>query len=204
MIDDKQNDINTVIKRFNKILDNGLTFNQIKDRILFCWHNHIKTFPWEMYKEQNDIYNLNLLKSNKTYYHKNLLIKNKIGIVNHNIDTGELTNSPTKFFLEPRASYTLNEFVDYFYEQTNIDKIQNNRKRVSNFFLALLNTYDIDMLLFMTEACIRYTEEEKEIQLNGFNDYQPYAVRYLKEMKDNRFKSIGVNYVIRNRELLFN
>lgn len=201
MIGDKQ-DIDSIVKGFNRILDNGLTFNQVKDTILFCWHNNIKTFPWGMYKEQNDIYNTNLIKSDKVYYHKNLLIKNKIGIVNHNIDTGELTNSPTEFFLEPRASYTLNEFVDYFYEQTNIDKVQNNRKRVTNFFLSLLKTYDIDMLLFMTEACIRYTEEEKEIQLVGFNDYQPYAVRYIKEMKDNRFKSIGADYVIRNRKLL--
>jgi hypothetical protein len=131
------------------------------------------------------------------------LIKNKIGMVKHNIDTGELTNEPTTFFLEPRASYTLNEFVDYFYEITNIDQVQNDRKRVSNFFLALLKKYDIDMLLFMTEACIRYKEEGSQVQLVGFNDYQPYATSYLKEMQDNRIKSIGENYVYRNRKMLF-
>lgn len=157
-----------------------------------------------MIRDTNDnVYNTNLLKSSNVYYHKNLLIKNKIGIVKHDINTGELTNEPTTFFLEPRASYTLNEFVDYFYEVTNIDKLQNDRKRVSNFFLALLKKYDIDMLLFMTEACIRYKEEGSQVQLTGFNDYQPYATNYLKEMQDNRIKSIGENYVYRNRKMLF-
>lgn len=156
-----------------------------------------------MYKETNNIYHKNLLNSNKVYYHKNLLIKSKIGIVNYNIDTGELTNEKTEFFLEPRASYTLNDFINYFFDKTNINEEQNSKQRVTNFFIMLLKSYDIDTLLFMTEACIRYTEEEKEIQLNRFNDYQPYAIKYLKEMKDNRYKSIGTNYVIRDRTMLF-
>lgn len=144
---------------------------------------------------------VNLLTHGKTYYHKNLLIRNDVAPVNHDVDKGTLTNGTTEFFLEPRASYTMNELLDYTYTNLRIDTRQYPKKRVSALFLSLLNKYDIDTLLFMVEAAIRAQEYETMANLRAFDDYLPQALSYLEEIKQNRE---GVDYVLKTRRLLLN
>lgn len=193
------------VARFKKILDSGKTFDDIKERIYFCHRNNIHEFPWTMIKEpaSQDIAKVNLLKQNTIYFHKNLLVRNKIGLVIHNVDSGTLTNEKTEFFLEPRASYTIDELVNYIYEKTELDQEQYKYRRAVGLLNSMINTYGIDTVLFMTEAAIRDHEYgNTQIKLTQFIDYLPQANGYLEEITQNR--KPGEEYVIRNREMLFN
>lgn len=151
----------------------------------------------------NDNAQINVTCQDVIYYHKNLLVRNEVGVVIHDVDNGTLTNEKTEFFLEPRASYTIDELIKYIYDKVKVNQEQYSYRRAVGLLNSMVKSHSIDTVLFMTEAAIRDHEyNDTEVQLTQFTDYLPQAHKYLEEIIQNRKPSKA--YVIRNREMLFN
>ena len=160
-------------------------------------------FDWgitsKIKKEECDT---NILKSNEIYYHKNLLIRNGPNVVSQDLDSGEITNSETEFYLEPRASYTIKDVVDYFYEKTEADEKVYYRKRLYGYFKTFIKQHGLDTTLFIIEALGRQHEYTKtDITLEVILNYLPTAKEYLDEAMSNR-KQLGKPYVLKQRKML--
>ena len=194
-LNDKQ--VTKLIGWFNKILDNGYTFLDIKNEMIIAKKNNAD-IRWKIFsKPKPHGSNVNLLKSNIRYYHKELLIRNSPTVVDHDIDNGTLVSHNEDFFVEPSASYTMDEFIKYFYLKIHPDTIQYNPKRMTGFFTSMLNSFSIDVLLFMIEAISRNEERcGKAFTVNNIMDYYTIAQQYINDIKQN-CAQFGGNYVYR-------
>ena len=195
--------LNKMVLSFNKILDNGYVYQDIRNAIQQA-HNNGTDIPWKRYNAvvsfiSND---RNLLKSGTRYYHKNLIIRGSVPIVEHDIDKGTLVSRGTEFFVEPKASYTMNQLIDYFWDKTKVNQAQFNRQRVATFFQSLLRSYSIDNLLFIIEAAGRaYEDSRTTFTFRNFVDFNPIALGYMSDIKQSCAESGGSGYVYRKRLL---
>lgn len=188
----------SVIKKFAEILNNGYTFTMLLKDILLTFHNH-RDFDFNRYKKPCS---LNLIKQGVMYYHKELKIINTLPVVVHDVDAGTLTSTPTEFFVEPVASYTIEDLLKYFYSRTMADTAEFNTKRMSALFKHMIDKYGLDKLLFMIEAAARmYDSEHKVFTLADFDSYNSIATHYLEEIKNSCVFSGEDRYVPKRRVL---
>ena len=128
---------------------------------------------------------------------------NSLPIINHDIEKGTMTSSEVEFYLEPVASYTMNDLLQYFYSKGMADTQEYNPKRMMGMFKHLIDKYGLDKLLFMIEGATRmYEAEHKTFSVNDFESYNSTASQYLEEIKNNCKYSSGGHYVWRKRVLL--
>lgn len=95
----------------------------------------------------------NLLKSDRFYWHNALRIMPGPTKVYFDLNTGEITREREEWFLEMRASFTLDDLLDYYLAQFQLSRGQINENRYRGTFRYLLSLYDIDLLLFMVDCC---------------------------------------------------
>ena len=193
-------DTNTIISKFCNILDKGYTYNELRLDIL----NAIKKqsmFSFNKYNKQKKE-NCNLLKQGVMYYHKELKLMNSLPTVNHDINNGTITNNEIEYYLEPVASYTIEDLLKYFYSKNMADVNEYNHKRMAGIFKHIINKYGIDKTLFMIEHAARlYESEHKVFSLSSFESYNSIASQYLEEIKNNCKYSGGDKYVLKRRVL---
>jgi hypothetical protein len=198
---DKQKS-NQIIVKLSQFLDNGYTYEQLKKAILDSFHNNIP-FPHSKYSKPCK-QDGNLLKQGTMYYHKQLKLMNQLPVINHDIDSGTMTSSKVEYYLEPVASYTLDDLLKYFYSKGMADPIEYNYKRMHGMFKHMIDKYGLDKVLFMIEGAARmYESEQKVFTLQDFDSYSSTASGYLEEIKNNCKYSGGDKYVFRKR-VLFN
>lgn len=189
-----------VVKQFASILDNGYTYEIILRDILNAFYSNT---PLNFNKYSSPC-GLNLLKQGVMYYHKELKIINKLPVVVHDIDAGTLTSTPTEFFVEPRASYTLDDLTKYFCSKEMTDMQEYPIKRLQGILKHMVDKYGIDKVLFMIEACSRmFNAEKKWFSISDFDSYNSTASHYIEESRNNCTFSGEMNYVPRKR-VLFN
>ena len=187
-----------ILKRFAEILNNGYTFQAILKDILIAFKNNTD-FPFGKYNKKIDC---NLIKKGVMYYHKELKIMNSLPMIEHDIDKGTLTSSQVEFFVEPVASYTMDDLLKYFYSKGMADKVEYNPKRMSGMFKHMIGKYGLDKLLFMIEAAARmFNAEHKVFTLSDFDSYSSTASQYLEEIQNNCKFSGGDKYVPKRRML---
>ena len=191
---------NEIINRFCMYLNNGYTYEQLHKAILEAFHNK-QTFP--SYKDERPCkQDGNLLKQGTMYYHKELKLMNSLPVINHDIDKGTMTSNKVEYYLEPVASYTINDLLKYFYSKNMADVQEYNPKRMAGMFRHMIDKYGLDKLLFMIEGAARmYESEQKVFTLTDFDAYSSTASQYLEEIKNNCKYSGGDKYVYRKRVL---
>ena len=191
-----------IIYRFCKYLDNGYTYEELHKAILEAFHSK-QLFPNYRY-EKPCKHDGNLLKQGTMYYHKQLKLMNSLPVVNHDIDKGTMTSDKVEYYLEPVASYTINDLLQYFYSKNMADVQEYNPKRMAGMFKHMIEKYGLDKLLFMIEGASRMFESEHKVfTLTDFDSYSSTASQYLEEIKNNCKYSGGGKYVYRKR-VLFN
>ena len=127
---------------------------------------------------------------------------NTLPVVNHDIDKGTMTSSKAEYYLEPVASYTINDLLKYFYSKGMADEQEYNYKRMYGMFRHKIEQYGLDKVLFMIEAAARmFNSEHKIFSLSDFDSYSSVASSYLEEIKNNCKYSGGDRYVPRKRML---
>ena len=136
------------------------------------------------------------------YYHKELKLMNSLPVINHDIDKGTMTSEKVEYYLEPVASYTIDDLLKYFYSKNMADIQEYNPKRMAGMFKHMIDKYGLDKLLFMIEGAARmYESEHKVFTLVEFDSYSSTASQYLEEIKNNCKYSGGGTYVFRKRVL---
>ena len=181
-------------------LDNGYTYEGIRDAMLSYLHKK-QPFPHQKFSTPCK-HGENLLKQGVMYYHKQLKLMNSLPVINHDIDKGTMTSDKIEYYLEPVASYTMNDLLQYFYSKNMADTQEYNPKRMSGIFKHMIDKYGLDKLLFMIEGAARmYEAEHKIFTLNDFDSYSSTASQYLEEIKNNCKYSGGGTYVYRKRVL---
>lgn len=183
------------------ILNKGYTYDVVRGAIFEAFYNH-KPFPFDRFNQR---INQNLLQQNKflRYYHKELLLRNGFSEEVHDVDTGNITSSPVEFWVEPRASYTMDDLLAYFKKNIPYRQSQYSDNRLRGIFERYVKELGIDVTLFMIEHAIKMNGYEKtEFDYRRFDDYQPKAHEYLEENKNGVAYSGGAEYVSRKRMLL--
>ena len=192
---------NYIVSQFCSYLDNGHTYEYLRKAILQAFHNK-QPFPHYKYEKPNK--DGNLLKQGTMYYHKQLKLMNTLPVINHDIDKGTMTSEKVEYYLEPVASYTIDDLLQYFYSKNMADVQEFNPKRMAGMFRHMIDKYGLDKLLFMIEGAARmYESEHKVFTLTDFDSYSSTASQYLEEIKNNCKYSGGDHYVFRKR-VLFN
>lgn len=180
-------------------LDNGYTYAEIRSDILQAFHQHS---PLPFYKYNKPRQDGNLLKQGTMYYHKELKLLSPLPVITHDIDSGTMTSSKVDYYLEPVASYTMDDLLDYFYSKQMADTQEFNRKRMYGLFKHMVQKYGLDKLLFMIEGAARmFDAEYKVFTLADFDSYSSTADQYLEEIKNNSKYAGGDKYVYRKRVL---
>lgn len=181
------------------ILNQGYTYDVVRRAIFNSFYSH-QPFPIVSF---NKLVEGNLLRHSVRYYHKELIVRNEPQVYKHDVDTGDITSSITEFFVEPRASYTLQDLLTYFQNNVPYDKSLYSYNRLRGIFKNYVNKLGVEITLFMIEKAIRvYHEDGTQFDYKRFDDYQPIARQYLEENKNSVAYSGGADYVFRKRMLL--
>lgn len=191
-----------IMKMFCTFLDNGHTYEILQKEILKSFHNHVP-FPIAKFSK---IYNgdgCNLVKQGTIYYHKELKIMNSLPMIHHDVDSGTITNSQAEYYVEPVASYTLDDLLQYFYSKNIADTVEFNYKRMYGMFRHKLGVYGLDKLLFMIEAATRACEaNNRPFTLDNFDSHNQMASQYLEEIKNNCKFAGGENLYVKRKRML--
>lgn len=96
----------------------------------------------------------NLLKMTpkKIYYHNELRIIPKAPSFYFDLDSGEIKKEQSDYFLEMRASYTIDDLFNYVSKKQYFSKVVSNKSRVLGSLKYLIGKYDIDFLLFIIDT----------------------------------------------------
>lgn len=142
------NDKINIINKISEVLGNGSTSGDINNRIEKSNGSD---------REYNRFFSSikssgNLLKPNKFYYHNELRIVPGPPRREWNINTGEIENVTQEYYLEMRASYTVDDIVNYIKKKEFLAKTLIDTNRAKGSINFLLKKYDVDFLLFMVDT----------------------------------------------------
>lgn len=197
----KTEDSSNVLTLFKKILDLGHTYEELRNNILYCL-SHKQKLNLNSYSKKPIGFDSNLLKSNQRYYHKELKIMSGCAVVNHDIDSGTITSKHEEYYMEPVASYTINEIVEYLYSKDVIDRNEFSDKRVKGLIKYLVEKYDVDKTLFLIESACRKKEETHQyVNLANFDSLNLTAQTFIEDIKNNSRFYGGDKIVCRRRML---
>ena len=178
---------NNLVNIFNNYLDNGYTYSEIRNEIFSVFYKSNKDFRWYLFnnkKINND--NINLLKSNTPYFHNQLKLLNSLPIVEQNINKGTMVSRVSEYYLEPVASYTIQDFIQYFYKVMPVDKQSQVPSKLKGIFKYKIEQYGIDKLLFMTDIYAQDCEAEGSLFILGkWDDYSYKADSHIEAFKSN-------------------
>lgn len=135
-----------VLRRVNELLDNG-------------WTEYDMIHYW---RDQSEPVGGNLLRSDEFYWHNQLRVMPGPAKVEFDLDKGTITRKQEPWFLEMRASYTVEDLLDYYLKQFDLTSSDINVNKYLGTFRYLLSRYDIDLLLFMIDACANDRKEADE------------------------------------------
>lgn len=170
---------------FTQYLSLGYTYKDIKTEILTTFYNH-KDFRWNLfsYRKRGNEDVINKLNPNERYYHKELKLVSKPPTIDRDIDHGTLVSRTPEYFLEPVASYTIQEFVRYFYNTMPLNMQEWPMNKTTGMIKYKIDQYGIDRLLFMTDiAAADYKANGTLFNLGDWDEYANKADQYLEEMK---------------------
>ncbi len=202
LLDGKQPDLarqKYVVNTLAGALQNGYTYQAVRKEIMNAFMERRQFNPGVFAKKVDD----NILQQGKRYYHMQLVITPPIQPTYYDAVTGQTSSAPSQFWLEPRASYTYDEMVEYFYYRTHADKVRWYPKRVKGILKSFVQRYGLDKVLLMIEHAGRmWVSDRVAFDLRTFDNYSPVADEYFCTLKDNNVRTIGsTKYVLRKRVL---
>ena len=186
---------------FTEYLDKGYTYQDIKSEILTSFY--IKNnFRWERFSyPKKDENNKNLLNNGTRYFHKELKLLNNLPVVERNIDQGTIVSRESEYYLEPVASYTLQDIIQYFFKTMPFDSQAHTIPQITGMLKYKINQYGIDKLLFMIDLYAQDCKENESVFVLGkWDDYSSIADDRLMNIK-KQFTDDESYYTIKQRRL---
>lgn len=141
---------NEVVESFNKVLDNGWTEIEIYKVLGNKTFDTNKTPIISLFNHKHEA--INLIKSNTFYYHNILRCMAKPPRQEWDMNSGVITDIIDPYFLEMKASFTMYELVNYYYNQMDLVFDKTSYNRFKGAFEFLINKFGVDLVLFMIDA----------------------------------------------------
>ena len=136
------------------------------------------------YRKRGDESLINQLKPGERYYHKELKLVSKPPTIDRDINHGTLVSRTPEYFLEPVASYTLQECVRYFYNTMPINIQEWPMPKTIGMIKYKINQFGIDKLLFMIDMTADDNKANGTVfDFSSWDEYSIKADQYLEEMK---------------------
>lgn len=152
-------------------------------------------------KGNND--SINLLKSNERYYHKELKLVNNPPVIERNINLGTIVSRVEEYYLEPVASYTLQDLTRYFYNNMPFNIQEWPINKLVGMLKYKVNQYGIDKLLFMIDFASQDNKaNDTNFNLGSWDEYINIVNKHLEEMKYTI--SDKQEYYVPKKRYLFN
>lgn len=194
------NDKINIINKISEVLNNGSTSNDISNRIKKssgCDREYNKFF--DSIKS-----NGNLLKPNKFYYHNELRIVPGAPLREWNINTGQIENVTQEYYLEMKASYTIDDIINYIKRKEFLSRTLVDINRAKGSINFLLKRYDVDYLLFMIDTVNDiYSGKQKFarslVEMAEFDD----EAKYNYEQRITESKINGDDKITPKKRILF-
>ncbi len=192
---------NNLCGLFIEYLNKGCTYQDIHSEILTSFY-YKKDFRWALFNNpKKDEYNKNLLTHGTRYYHKELKVISAPPTINRDVDSGVITSRVENYFLEPVASYTIQEFANYFYKNVPIDLQAWPMKKTLGMLKYKINQYGIDKLLFMTDIVAEeYKSNGSKFSIARWDDYSYIADETITNIKYT-FSDDEPYYTLKQRRL---
>lgn len=117
---------------------------------------------------------LNLVSPTRFYLHNALRLTSPPPKRSIDYDSGEITSVSIPYFLEMKASFTVDDLVKYYGRQTGIRLKSHELSRYAGSFKWLLKSYDVEQILFMIDATINMCMAEDMPMPYNVLDIQKY------------------------------
>lgn len=140
------------ISTFIRMLDSNWTSEQLMTEIhkISTPINSVVNLD-RLFKNKNSNTE-NMIKQNEFYYHNMLRSLPAPPKTEWNIDTGEITTINEEYFLEMRASITLEQIVEYYCKAFDITLDQASINRYKGSMKYMIQKLNIDLVMFMIDA----------------------------------------------------
>lgn len=143
----------------------------------------------------------NLLSPSVFYYHNALRLTSKPPKRQFNIDEGTFVRINDPYFLEMRASYTVEELVEYYARQFSMKLHRQEYSRYVGSFNWLLGMYDVELILFMIDESANMVKAENYRPPRKPMDIDKYKADAIRTRERKRSEAVvaGVNKIVRRK-----
>lgn len=192
---EKREIINTIME----VLDNGANSNDINKHITKLKNNSLEHKKYFKCIETSG----NLLNSKRFYYHNELRVVQEQPIKFFDINTGIITSKKQDYFLEMKASYTIDDLFDYISKKEYLFKSMYDKAKAMGALKFLLKKYDIDFLLFLVDTANCFFNANMQY-LKNILDITNYEEEALKnyQMKTTENYISGTNHIVFKKRML--
>ena len=149
-----------IIREIREVLIHGATYQDL--------NNKIQNIPcndkdYKKYFKSIKTSCVNLIDPQKFYYHNQLRVFPDAPTRTLNPNTGVIEKNEFEYFLEIKASYTIDDLINYLSTKTTFSNIISNKTKLIGGLKFLLNKHDIDFLLFLIDAlCVIYDNQKRK------------------------------------------
>lgn len=147
-----------IIKEIRGILLNGCTYQDVNNKIQNC---SCSNQSYKEYFRSIKASSVNLIDPQMFYYHSELRVFPEPPKRTLNPNTGIIEKEEFEYFLEIKASYTIDDLINYLSTKSAFTNIINNRNKLIGSIKFLLNKYNIDFLLFLIDALVVIFDNQK-------------------------------------------
>lgn len=98
----------------------------------------------------------NLMNSRRFYYHNALRLTAAAPKREINYDSGEIISVNEPYFLEMKASFNVDDLVDYYVRHIKPETRKDTASRYKGVFSYLLKSYNVEEVLFMIDALVNH------------------------------------------------
>lgn len=140
----------------------------------------------------------NLLDPDEKYYHNLLRIVPPNPTVNWDPVTGEVKSEEQEYFMEYKASLTIDELCEYYRTKEQLNIATFSDKHLRGCFDWLVKSFSVDVVLFMIDATvdlINSNEINKIYNPLKIQDSLKLAVS-LRDKKITEIVSLGVDSIV--------
>jgi hypothetical protein len=149
-----------IIKEIREVLRNGVTYQDINSKIQTCPCDN-KNFKGYFKSIKSSC--VNLIDPQNFYYHNELRVFPEAPRRTLNPNTGVIEKTEFEYFLEIKASYTMDDLINYIGSKNPFTNIVSNKTKLTGSLKFLLNKYDMDFLLYLIDAlCVSYDNQKRK------------------------------------------
>jgi hypothetical protein len=197
-----------VIMDVVELLDKGWTAEELGSHIKnYYTANRGAMMDLKAYFRNLKPTKVNLLKPCNFYYHNELRITTPPPVVDFDYNTGELIRTVEDYYLEMKASYTIDELANYFLSKVGLCPGEAMTKnRIIGALQWLANNYDIDLILFMIDIADDIIVTNNLNKLRIPSDVKEYYAE-AKELMNNKItecKVAGGDKIVPRKRVLSN